>query len=332
LLTLANAVFQLQRKPSFSAVDPATLKGLVNEACEMMDVMTKPKDSLDRVGITAYDQTLTLPRGYACCEGILHSKFPLIIRSGWFEFSLAGPGSKLETDDGALDGEVADMGDGFCCFREPSQVNAAGCRLKVYTDAQSGAETYESIIEFYGLDADGEIIRTSGATAIRSGEALDLLASSGNATTTASFARITQVVKPITSGIITVYAIDPDDSTEHLIASYEPSERTPNYRRYRVPKPPTGDTTQTVTALCRRRYVEAVLDNDKLCVDHFGALYYGVLSITYRDANDDERSDRTMAKAMDILSRQAVKFYPTSQRPPPIINLDEIETPSYQTY
>jgi hypothetical protein len=140
------------------------------------------------------------------------------------------------------------------------------------------------------------------------------------------------VVKPITSGIITVYAIDPDDSTEHLIASYEPSERTPNYRRYRVPKPPTGDTTQTITTLCRRRYVEAVLDNDKLCVDHFGALYYGVLSVWYRDANDDDRSDRTMAKAMDILSRQAVKFYPTSQRPPPIINLDEIETPSYQTY
>jgi len=27
-----------------------------------------------------------------------------------------------------------------------------------------------------------------------------------------------------------------------------------------------------------------------------------------------------------------VKFYPTSQRPPPIINLDEIETPSYQTF
>ena len=332
MLTLATAIYNLTKKPSFSAVDPATLRGLVNEACEIMDVMTKPKDSLDRVGITAYDQTLTLPRGYACCEGILRSKFPLIIRSGWFEFSLAGPGSKLETDDGALDGEVADQGDGFCCIREPYQVNAAGCRLKVYTDAQSGAETYESIIEFYGLDADGEIIRTSGTTAIRSGEALDLLASSGNATTTASFARITQVVKPITSGIITVYAIDPTDSTEHLIASYEPSERTPNYRRYRVPKPPTGDTTQTITALCRRRYVEAVLDNDKLCVDHFGALYYGVLSVWYRDANDDERSDRTMAKAMDILSRQAVKFYPTSQRPPPIINLDEIETPSYQTF
>jgi len=325
LLTLANAVFQLQRKPSFSAVDPATLKGLVNETCELISVLTKPKDSLDRVGITAYDQTLTLPRGYACCEGILHSKFPLIIRSGWFEFSLAGPGSKLETDDGALDGEVADMGDGFCCIREPAQVNVAGCRLKVY---QSSAELTESIVVFYGVDADGGIVRTSNID----GEAIDLSAGSGNATTTASFARITQVVKPITSGIITVYAIDPDDSTEHLIASYEPSERTPNYRRYRVPKPPTGDTTQTVTALCRRRYVEAVLDNDKLCVDHFGALYYGVLSITYRDANDDERSDRTMAKAMDILSRQAVKFYPTSQRPPPIINLDEIETPSYQTY
>ena len=108
----------------------------------MMDTFTKPKDSLDRIIITAYDQILTLPRGYACCEGILRSKFPLIVRGPWFEFSLAGPGSKLETDDATLDGEVADMGDGWCCFRSPSSVNIAGCRLKVYTDAQSGAETY----------------------------------------------------------------------------------------------------------------------------------------------------------------------------------------------
>jgi hypothetical protein len=35
---------------------------------------------------------------------------------------------------------------------------------------------------------------------------------------------------------------------------------------------------------------------------------------------------------MDILSRQAVKFYPTSQRPPPILDLDELERPSYQGF
>lgn len=305
---------------------------MINEACEMIDTFTKPKDSLDRVGITVYDSILTLPRNYSTCLGILRGTEPLQIRGPWVEFILSGPGSILGESDPDLCGEIIDMGDGYSCIREPSDVNADGCRIKVYTDGSASSEVYESIIEFYGLDGDGDIIRTTTGSTIRSGEALNLLASSGNATTTNSFTRLTQVVKPNTNGIITVYAIDPDDSSENLIATYQPSEKRPNYRRYKVPPAPDGTSTYTATCLCRRRFVTAELDNDILCVDHFGALLYGCLYISYRDVNDDERAERSLKMALDILSKQAVKFRPASTYPPPIINMDELEHRTTQGY
>lgn len=338
-LTLGSARYQLQLKQQWRNIDPSVLDGIINEACEVLLTETKPKDSLDRIGVTVYSPEagdsaiLTLPRHYLMVEALMHNKFPVPVKNGWFEFSIAGCGSIMDADDPAISCEAVDMGDGYCCIREPGDVNTAGCRLKIYTDASATTETAEAIMQFMGLDADGEVVRTTTGTNIRDGEAVNLVAATAtNVTTTNSFTRLTQVVKPNTNGIITVYAIDPDDSSEHLIATYQPSEKIPNYRRYMVPTDPDGTASYTITALARRRFVLAEQDNDSLSIDNFPALVDGCLYVVYRDSNDDERAARALARAVSALSKQAVRARPASQYPPPVVNMDEIEHRSVQGY
>jgi hypothetical protein len=338
-LTLGTARYQLQLKSQWRNIAPEELDGIINEACEVLLTETKPKDCIDRIGVTVYSPAagssaiLTLPREYLMAEGILRDKSPVQIRNGWFEFSLAGRGSSLAADDTVLTGESIDMGDGYCCIREPVDVNAAGCRLKIYTDASATSETDEAIMQFMGLNANGDVIRTTTGTTIRNGEAVNLVAATAtNVTTTNSFARLTRVVKPNTNGIITVYAIDPDDSSEHLIATYQPSEKLPNYRRYMVPTDPDGTASYTSTVLARKRFVLAEQDNDNLSIDNFSALVDGCLYVVYRDSNDDERAGRALARAVSSLSKQAVRARPASQYPPPVVNMDEIEHRTFQGY
>jgi len=333
MLTLGQAKQKILRKQSH--LDPDLVADQINAACEVLITDTKLKDALLQDDLPIYGGILTLPRYYQTCLGILRSSNPLLIRDPWLQYSPAGPGSMTGATDPNVVGQIVDLGDGYCCIREPRDINAAGCLLKFYTDASPTTEIYESILQIYGLDGDGRVIRTTTGTNIRTGEAVDLLAATGSVTTTNAFTKITQVVKPNTNGVITVYAIDPGDpnpaTNEHLVAAYQPSEKNPNYRRYKAPVAPDNTDTYTASCLLRLRFVEAELDNDFIFVDNFVALEDALLHLQYR-GTDDERADRALNRALGRLSRQASNFRPANTRIPRILNADELNDPTLGGY
>lgn len=322
MITLGQAKYRLSRKPAWRGMASGILTDYINEACEILSDLSRPKDSLDRLTITSYDSTITLPLTHSACVGVITNTEPLPIYNGWVEFVMSGYGREIESDL-SICSKVIDLGDKYRCFREPIDIHEDGCRLKVYTDAASGVEETESIIEFMGLDADGDVVRTSDADNIRNGEAVTLLGATGSVTTTESFGKLTQVIKPTTQGVITVYAIDPDDSSEHLIAKYEPNERFPNYRRYKVPD--SDDDPYLVYALCRARYVEVESDNDVLCVDSFGALVSAMLYIHYRDESDGDRANQNLQEAQKLVTAQAAKYRPAGQYPNMVLDMDGLD-------
>jgi len=294
-------------------------------------ITTAPhKDSLQRLFVETTNEIMTLPRRCASVYGFVRQECPLPIRNGWFEFVANGPGQLL-VDDEDLISEVVDMGDNFVCIREPSDVDAAGCRLKFYTDASSTQEVESVIIEVYGLNAAGDEIRTSVGTTRRSGEQVTLTAAAGNVTTAQSFATLTQVVKPNTNGVVTVYAIDPDDSSETLIARYEPSEYLPQYRRYKVPKAPDNSDTYSPLVLAKRRFVAAVQMNDPLDIDNFNALSNAIDAVVYRDRSDTARYMFSLGEARRLLTLQNTSARPAAQMPQMIITSD-IQHKTYHGY
>lgn len=331
MLTLGQARAKLFRGEGYDHYDPRRINDLINSACEVLITDMRLKDSVYRVDLPIYAGVLTLPRIYSTCLGILRNSGPLDIRSPWLEFSPAGPGSLVASTDPDLEGQIVDLGDGYSCIREPQDIDADGCRLKIYTDASSTTEIYESILQIYGTDADGDAIRTTVGTNIRYGEAVNLLAATGSVTTTNSFARISQVVKPNTNGIITVYAIDPDDSAEYLVAAYQPSEKNPCYRRYKTPVSPDGTSSYTAPCMVRLRYVEAELDNDFIFIDNFAALEDALTYLNFR-GKDDERADRAKKRALDTMARQALNFRPAATYIPRIVNHDELADPTISGY
>lgn len=330
-MTLAQARYRLQRKSNWSSIDTGTLNDLLNEACEILLTYSRPFESKERIGIKCWRDIITLPRQYCALLGLLRNHLPQEIRNGWIEFTLAGPGDAVR-EDLQLQGECIDLGDGYCCAREPHYVNEDGCLLKFYTDAAAGVEETESIIEIEGLDANGDVIRTTTGTNIRNGEAVTLLGATGSVTTTESFYRITKVVKPITKGVISVYAIDPDDASENWIGEYQPGETNPSYRRYKCPQDPDGTDTYTPIALVRKHFVEAIADNDELSVSSFPALIDALIFINYRDQADDERAQRALNRALITLTKQSVKSAPPAQYPPIINDIDNSVNKTFQGY
>lgn len=318
-LTLGEARSRLRPRFSSARYSDAQLSALINKACELLITKSTPKDAIKRVAITAYGDgmrmMLTLPREYSTCIGVIRNKVPIPIRNGWIEFVQGGPGQVI-SDDSEIQSQIVDVGDGFCCFKEPYLVNAAGCVLKFVTDAAPGIEIPDAVIEVYGLDAAGNEIRTVGAGDARFGEVVDLNTGTGNVTTTNSFNTLSQIAKPRTRGVVSVFAINPDDATENLIGLLAPGETSPSFRRYMVPKDPQGQDAYVLVALCRQRFVEALEDNDVIGVQLMNALENAMSAINYKVANDDDRYARELAEALDLLSRESGHFKPNSQRPP----------------
>lgn len=290
---------------------PALIGARVNRACELLLTLSRPKDFLDRVAITAYNETLTLPRQYSTCVGIIRETLPLPIRNSWIEFVLDGPGQLLQ-DDSDLCGEIVDLGDGYVCFREPGWVNEDGCLVKFETDAGTG-ETTPVNIHVRGT-LDGVQLRTTSGGTTYYGDKLSMV-DGADVTTTQSYDFLSQITKPITIGEIIAVAIDPDDSSETEIARYNPGETLPSYRRYKVPPSPTGSASYTVIALCQRRFVEAVDDDDRLSVTNLSALENTLLHLHYRLENDDERAERCLSTALRIIQGETAKFKPAGQYP-----------------
>lgn len=305
MLTLGVAK---QRLASFASADDLTER--INLACELLLTGQNHKGSIEKVAFTVSDGLFTLPRHYFGCLGITVLDFPMPIYNKWYEFVGSGPG----TGDSACR-SVVDLGDGYTTIKDISSVDEDGCLLKVVSEL---AEDAGMEILLRGLDGDLATIYTTKSSERIEGEYVDLATGSG-ATSSTTFTSLKQVIKPITKGRVYVYAVD---TTDVLIATYEPSEERPAYRRYRVPE--VQADTVSVIALCQRRHVDVLDDNDPLPVDNMNALRDAMLSLEYKSQNDLERSTAYLTSAMQLLSKEHQRYQPVSTYP------SMVNMPGYQ--
>lgn len=305
-LTLGQARLRLS-----TFAPPADLTNNILLACEKLLSESNPKDSSKLVTIRVSEGLLTLPREFLNVLGIAVDDVPKPVFNHWY--SVIGSGVGVQDN---VFNEVVEVGDGFPTFKDPSSVDEDGTLITVKQDiSESGVS-----IVFKGIDDDAEQVRTLNGALYQDGETI--VASVGGATSTTTFLSITQVVKPPCNGRIRVYSVDPADSSLVPIAIYEPSERSPSYRRYRVPRHYNDDGTDlpyTVTALCRIKLVDTLDDdNDVLPIGSLNALRDGLRYIEYVNANDMERAENYLQSALRTLGKEAARDRPASTFPAPI--------------
>lgn len=262
-----------------TAADEDAFDNYLNQVAERLLSMMKPRHTMRRVVVPISDGLLTLPRNLATMEGIelMDSNgctgSPLQIYSRFHEF--AHP-------------------IGQCC-----------CDPAVWTVSQL-AQTQVSPTPGYYLRAVGSAASATPLTLVGGWSEDDeeyfdsvtlTIATSAN-TTTRSWNSIPQIQKPVTTGSVTLSAVDTTSGEVTELAIYAPGETVPAYQRYRVPDCASYPYARIFGKLA---YVEATADTDIIYPGVTGALKAGLQALNYEDNNDLGRAQDYWQQAAQIL-------------------------------
>lgn len=158
---------------------------------------------------------------------------PIGVRNEWQSFGKVGQwGARV----------LNDLSNGFCGV---TNINSAGATMQITTTT---TETGGLTVVFTGTDVNGNYLT----------ETVSIPTGSGSSVSTVnSFYSITEVVKSTTAGALICTQVTAAVPT--FFARYDPSENSPNWRRYQLAY---NTTLTTLTAKCKRRYVLLSADND----------------------------------------------------------------------
>jgi hypothetical protein len=229
------------------------------------------------IDYSANNGYITLPRIAGALLGGRIAGTPSHVFGRVHEFSVNGPAEGNATYTIKM---FMDMGDNFCTMIDLP--NPSKLKLLSSEDEHSNAG-----IKVGSSDSEGPIFSRPTTQKILVGE-----------TTTTVFSSVTRIVKPLTRGYLSLYAVDPDTNAETLLSVYEPGELNPSYRRYRV----LGvEPDKSITVLCKRQYVPCLADTDLVYPPVIGALKHGLIALNYENNGDVERANASWASGLQIL-------------------------------
>lgn len=253
----------------------------VNEAQQRLLTRGRYKGSIGRFQICTANALVTWPRQIESIEAAALCTSPLTLRNKWYEFLGYGPGQVDE--ESSISGTLVDRGWAFT-----TEDVADGFYLKAYADLSVDAD---KTILFQGIDDNGNRVLTNAGET--DGEELSL--SVAGVQTSAIFVKIQGVQKQVTKGPVRVYKVDPTTLVQTLIATYDPSETLPCYRRSLVPCleranccdrfNPCEEGSRQLTVLGRLRHIPVVNDTDYFVLSCEPALKDMAQSVQKREDN-----------------------------------------------
>lgn len=187
-------------------------------------------------------------------------------------------------------------------------------RLTFERNADVGKE-----VTIYGVDSNGQTIRTTKADGIYS-EGVTLVAAKPFASTSFTVRRITRVSLGDFVGMVRIYAYDADNDVLHDIGTYEPGEREPQYIYNRI----TGGGCCANAGNCNHRSVNVLfkvsedrlrLDTDILQVQNIEALTMMIQAVKRRMAGEIDAYKELFVGAIACMNRQENDWLPLGQIP-----------------
>jgi len=261
----------------------------VNEAIERL--LYKPdlveKMAVRTLRITAFGNAFTAPR---FVERVLKARIDngtVSTRSQWYEFMASGPG--MAEDDASGRQDLLDRGEVATQYNIPDNQDS-GYHLMALSDNVADADL---ALRVRGLDETGREVFFDNQI----GEAIPLTGGAGvdtiGAYSTNLFSKITNVIKPKTTGYIYLMTWNPTTGERFQLATYHPDETVPAYRQYSFKgynyNAEAVPFTYDVFALVKVRPVPITRDEDLLLISNRSAIKAMVQAIHAYDSNDPER-------------------------------------------
>jgi hypothetical protein len=277
LLTVSTARSELMDIVAGGNESEQNFLPLLNQVQERYFSMGRWPGMQVAIDYSAHNGYITLPRYAGSLLGGRLNGTPAPLFGRLHEFALNGPGTGDTTYTVKM---FMDMGSGFCTMVDLPKPS----RLKLMSSEDENANAG---IRISSADTEGPIFSRPTTAKIAVGE-----------TTTATYSSITRIVKPITRGYLTLYAVDPDTLVETALSVYEPGELNPDYRRYRI----LGiDNDKSITVLCKRQYVPSLADTDQVYPPVIGALKHGLIALNYENNGDIERANASWSLGLNLL-------------------------------
>ena len=278
----------------------------INEAVERLMSRGNWPGTIVRYRACVNQAKITWPRQI---ETILKANVcdtPAPIANHWYEFAGSGPGTLHDTDCPGL--VLEDMGNAPTF----DDIGESGKLLYVLSTAGEDADA-QILIRGYGGDAttDTEPIRTVVDGSWVEGEYIDI--APGATFSTKYFINITEVIKPVTNGVVRLYEFTAP-ATYKPLAYYDPDETVPSYRRSRIPSLatfgecdcdccPTDYTS--VTVLAKLAFIRASVDTDILQINNLPAIKDMVMSIQHAEKHNTQEAVFYEGRALRELQMQA---------------------------
>lgn len=270
-LTVADVRNAFWRQVDPSDKDSTLFLSALNEVCERILNSGNWKGTHGVVDFPSADEYITLPRRWEAIIGCCVERVPRPVFGRLHEFSSSGPGfyENLEYDLNLL----IDQGE---YPTEVVQTEALPIRLTANNTEDAGRT-----VRLYGVDANGDtIFDDSGIEGIT--VELDTVA----VTTSQSFL-LTGVAKEPTLGTVTLSQVD--GVTVTPLATYEPTETRPLYRRYKVGTIAALTTGEpAIRTLCKRRFITLECETDYVYPSDLGMLKFGLIAWTLEQQGQNE--------------------------------------------
>lgn len=310
---------------------------LLNEAQARLGDMGKWWGTYKRMRICGTLNCIIWPREVKTVEGLNVCSYSVPIANMWYEFQedVYSPKVGCNGDVPCDPTMLLDRGN-----VPQSRLFTANSYIKL-VPASSTDDNKRILLQ--GTDPNGNAIRSQDGAGWVWGEYVVLASPFAQSVNAFAPQNLTGAQKPVTDDVVRVYAVNVLTAQETLIATWEPSETNPQYRRTFLTDLPelcdtsgtactsdcadNGDgceaaledcTNITLEAIVRLEFIPALVDTDWLFISNLQALKHMMKAIQKEDKNQYQEAEREVQLALRALRNELEAYSPDDRT---VINL-----------
>lgn len=326
LLVLSDARTAVKQFVNGGSCDTTVIDSAIAEAEQRLWNKLRidaPRLALRRMRVRIQNRSLCLPWEV---ETVLHVDIdgtPAHVFGPSYEFLSAGPGDLDIRGLGTSYKDLADRGEYCTQFDVPVLLTTSATDDSICAaTADNGytivafskyAEDATQFITLQGLDKRSDEIYTTIDSAWTRGEKIQINRWAGGVegeivgqwaglyATTNLFKQITRVVKPVTKGPVSLYAVNTTTNAMYLLSKMVPDTTIPMYRRYKITNQACTSDCAYVLLLARIRFRKATLPDDTLSIQNLSAIKNMVMALDFENKKNLASAAQYEAKALQIL-------------------------------
>jgi hypothetical protein len=307
LLTLSTARTELGRYVENGTCDADTINSRINEAIQRLILKPEMMDSprlLHTVRISVCNREFALPRGVEKIIGVNINGVPTNVFNRMYQFMSSGPGDIDYRTWASMYTDLMDLGEAPFQFSIPPN-EGAGYRLVAYSTSMNDMNVP---LKLRGFGVQGKDVSESLLLNVFANGTEGTIEGSWDSQiiSASAFRDLTAVSKPITSGYVTLYAVDTATNEMWIVGQYHPSDTLPMFRRYRITNKNCDTSSDractNLLALVLCGYTKLTEDDDIVPIDNLPALKNMIIAIEAENSGDLNKATVYESNAVRLLS------------------------------